>query len=81
MQPAQIAARGGFDDGARAGHVAFERRFEFFDRVQPRFGAGEIAGDRRDSAPAASATRVCGGIAARTLGRRQLALLRGASAS
>ncbi len=50
VQAAQQAALRRFDDGLRAVRVAFERRFELFDRVQARLGARDL---RRDLAMAA----------------------------
>jgi hypothetical protein len=73
VQAVQIAFGSGFDDGPRAGHVAFERRFELFDRVQARFGRGQFACDRAITALQFRHTRGrC--FAARAFGRRELAL-------
>ena len=42
--PPKLAALPRFDDRARPRDVPFERVLQFFDRVQPRFGAGHLGG-------------------------------------
>ena len=76
MQAVQIALCRGFNDRARTRHVAFERGFEFFDRVQARFGRREFAG-RRAIARLQFRNAHRRRFAARRFGRRERALMFG----